>query len=56
MSDDLAIDVRGLSKRFVPRTVVDRVDIQVRHVAQAAAGDASWTLFFLGAAEKIEKR
>jgi ABC-2 type transport system ATP-binding protein len=30
MNENLAIDVRGLSKRFGTRTVVDRVDIQVR--------------------------
>jgi ABC-2 type transport system ATP-binding protein len=30
MTDELAIDVRGLSKRFGTRTVVDRIDIQVR--------------------------
>jgi ABC-2 type transport system ATP-binding protein len=30
MTADLAIDVRGLSKRFGDRTVVDHLDIQVR--------------------------
>ncbi|MBL0148646.1 MAG: ABC transporter ATP-binding protein [Ideonella sp.] len=29
MADELAIDVRGLTKRFGPRTVVDAVDLQV---------------------------
>ena len=29
-AEDLAIDVRGLTKRFGTRTVVDRIDIQVR--------------------------
>ena len=30
MNDDLAIDVRGMTKRFGPRTAVDHVDLQVR--------------------------
>jgi ABC-2 type transport system ATP-binding protein len=30
MADDLAIDVRGMTKRFGDRTVVDRIDLQVR--------------------------
>lgn len=30
MSDDLAIDVRGMTKRFGNRTVVDHIDLQVR--------------------------
>src|SRR3954470_22264698 len=30
MADDLAIDVRGMTKRFDGRTVVDQIDLQVR--------------------------
>ncbi|HXJ57384.1 MAG TPA: ABC transporter ATP-binding protein [Verrucomicrobiae bacterium] len=30
MSDGLAIDVRGMTKRFGPLTAVDRIDLQVR--------------------------
>src|SRR5262245_15510174 len=30
MPDDLAIDVRGMTKRFGSRTVVDHIDLQVR--------------------------
>jgi ABC-2 type transport system ATP-binding protein len=30
MSDELAIDVRGMTKRFGNRTVVDHIDLQVR--------------------------
>jgi len=30
MTDDLAIDVRGMTKRFDRRTVVDHIDLQVR--------------------------
>src|SRR5436305_14632099 len=30
MTDDLAIDVRGMTKRFGDRTVVDHIDLQVR--------------------------
>ncbi len=30
MADDLAIDVRGMTKRFDNRVVVDRIDLQVR--------------------------
>jgi ABC-2 type transport system ATP-binding protein len=30
MSDNLAIDVHGMTKRFGPRTAVDHVDLQVR--------------------------
>src|SRR5215467_11965416 len=30
MPDELAIDVRGMTKRFGTRTVVDRIDLQVR--------------------------
>jgi ABC-2 type transport system ATP-binding protein len=30
MPDDLAIDVRGMTKRFGDRTVVDHIDLQVR--------------------------
>src|SRR4030095_15143720 len=30
MTDDLAIDVRGMTKRFDHRTVVDHIDLQVR--------------------------
>jgi ABC-2 type transport system ATP-binding protein len=30
MSDELAIDVRGMTKRFGTRTVVDHIDLQVR--------------------------
>src|SRR6476469_8673491 len=30
MTDDLAIDVRGMTKRFGSRTVVDHIDLQVR--------------------------
>src|SRR5881394_3039873 len=30
MTDDLAIDVRGMTKRFGGRTVVDHIDLQVR--------------------------
>src|SRR5689334_15125903 len=30
MPDDLAIDVRGMTKRFGGRTVVDHIDLQVR--------------------------
>ena len=30
MTEDLAIDVRGMTKRFGPRTAVDHVDLQVR--------------------------
>src|SRR5215468_6750650 len=30
MADELAIDVRGMTKRFDGRTVVDRIDLQVR--------------------------
>jgi ABC-2 type transport system ATP-binding protein len=30
MNDDLAIDVRGMTKRFGDRTVVDHIDLQVR--------------------------
>jgi ABC-2 type transport system ATP-binding protein len=30
MNEDLAIDVRGMTKRFGPRTAVDHVDLQVR--------------------------
>src|SRR5216110_3974488 len=30
MSDDLAIDVRGMTKRFGKRTAVDHIDLQVR--------------------------
>src|SRR5919197_5363136 len=30
MSNDLAIDVRGMTKRFGERTVVDHIDLQVR--------------------------
>src|SRR5437879_8256533 len=29
MTDDLAIDVRGMTKRFDGRTVVDHIDLQV---------------------------
>src|SRR5919204_3541132 len=30
MTDDLAIDVRGMTKRFGGRPVVDHIDLQVR--------------------------
>src|SRR5437868_12950691 len=30
MTNDVAIDVRGMTKRFGKRTVVDRIDLQVR--------------------------
>src|SRR5436189_6448748 len=30
MSDGLAIDVRGMTKRFGPLTAVDQIDLQVR--------------------------
>src|SRR5436190_9525614 len=30
MPDELAIDVRGMTKRFDSRTVVDHIDLQVR--------------------------
>src|SRR6476646_9437700 len=30
MTDDLAIDVRGMTKRFGNRTVVDHIDLEVR--------------------------
>src|SRR6202521_1887775 len=30
MSDNLAIDVHGMTKRFGPRTAVDHIDLQVR--------------------------
>src|SRR5215471_18625271 len=30
MSNELAIDVRGMTKRFGSRTVVDHIDLQVR--------------------------
>src|SRR5437867_11007818 len=30
MPDELAIDVRGMTKRFGSRTVVDHIDLQVR--------------------------
>src|SRR5258708_4921144 len=30
MSDELAIDVRGMTKRFGGRTVVNKIDLQVR--------------------------
>src|SRR3989442_13867876 len=30
MADDLAIDVRGMTKRFGDRTVVNKIDLQVR--------------------------
>src|SRR6266550_2697262 len=30
MSNDLAIDVRGMTKRFGTRTAVDHIDLQVR--------------------------
>src|SRR5258708_15460628 len=30
MSDELAIDVRGMTKRFSERTVVNQIDLQVR--------------------------
>src|SRR6266536_1223448 len=30
MPDDLAIDVRGMTKRFGDRTVVDHIDLEVR--------------------------
>src|SRR5882757_5796743 len=30
MTDDLAINVRGMTKRFGNRTVVDHIDLQVR--------------------------
>src|SRR6266550_2578463 len=30
MSDDLAIDVKGMTKRFGQLTAVDRIDLQVR--------------------------
>jgi len=30
MADELVIDVRGMTKRFGPRTAVDQVDLQVR--------------------------
>ena len=30
MSDELAIDVHGMTKRFGPRTAVDHIDLQVR--------------------------